>query len=337
MVNNRFEARVFSTTSLVGVTQTGTARQNFFIDRGTPISTYPGSSVSYDVFKAVKAYNATDASISGGLHFGTNLAATPLLNAPTIVQRRNSVSFATARTIGFFAKVTPGGAYVVSSETDPVGGKGRIVVNCYDSNFALLTNLSATYPDLLKSLAGATYLYTGFYGGGYTDGLDNNELLFQISSAVHYVRVNIAGGSAAAWLQSIRLQQLSPSATPIRCFSGLDTDDAALFSGIAPGTGINGSYARGQIVHNAVAATGQPSYWQCVTAGRLAPAWAISTAYVVGAVVLNDINKIYACTTAGTSAGAGGPTGIGTGIVDGTVVWDYIAPLATFLAGANLP
>ena len=337
VINNRFEAKVFGTTSLVGVTQTGTARQNFFIDRGTPISTYPGSSVSYDVFKAVKAYNATNAAISGGLHFGTSSAATPLLNTTNIIQRRNSVSFASSRTIGFFAKVTPGGAYVVSSETDPVGTKGRIVINCYDSNFVLLTNASATYPDLLKSLAGAPVLYTASYGGGYTDSVDNNEFLFQISSAVDYIRVNVAGGSGAAWLQSIRLQQLSPSATPILCFSGLDTTDAALFSGIAPGTGINGSYARGQIIHNAVAATGQPSYWQCVTAGRLAPAWAISTAYVVGAVVLNDTNKIYACTTAGTSAGAGGPTGTGTGIVDGTVVWDYIAPLATFLAGANLP
>ena len=337
VVNNRFEARVFDTNSLNGVTQTGTARQNFFLSLSTPVNNYPGSSVSYDVFKAVKAYNTTNAAISGGLHFGLSSSAVPFLNATNITQRRNSVSISSSRTIGFFAKVTPGSAYNVTTETDSVGTAGRIVINCYDANFNLLTNASATYPDLLKDLAGSPVLYTASYGGGYTDNADSNDFLFQLSSAVHYIRVSVAGGTNAAWLQSIRLQQLNPSDAPIRCFSGLDTMDSALFAGAIPTGGVNGSYARGQVVHNAVAASGQPSYWQCVTAGRLAPAWAVSTAYVVGAVVLNDTNKIYACTTAGTSAGAGGPTGTGTAIADGTAVWDYIAPLATFLAGANLP
>jgi hypothetical protein len=337
VVNNRFEARVFGTNSLPGITQTGTARQNLFVSIGDPEIQYPGSTVSYDVFKSVKAYNATNAGISGGLHIGSSSAATPFLNATSITQRRNSVSIASSRSIGFFAKVTPGGCYVVATETDPAGTPGRIIVNCYDANFVLLTNASATYPDLLRNINGSPIGYTASYGGGYTDNADGNDYLFQLSSAVHYIRVNVSGGTNPAWVQSIRLQQLSKSAAPIRCFSGLDTNDGTLFSGISPATGINGSYARGEIIHNAVAASGQPSYWQCVTAGRLAPAWAISTAYVVGAVVLNDTNKIYACVTAGTSAGAGGPTGTGAGIVDGTAVWDYIAPLATFLAGANLP
>jgi hypothetical protein len=49
-------------------------------------------------------------------------------------------------------------------------------------------------------------------------------------------------------------------------------------------------------------------------------AWAPSTAYIVGNVVTNG-DGIYQCTTSGTSAGSGGPTGVGTGITDGTVVW----------------
>jgi len=335
VVNNRFEARVFGANSLAGVTQTGNARQNLFVSLETPENDYPGSTVSYDVFKAVKAYNATNASISGGLHIGGPGNATPLLDANNIRQRRNSVSFPISRNIGFFAKVTPGGSYVVSTETDPNGGKGRIYVNCYDANFTLLTGGS----DLYRNIAGDPNAYNGAaFGGAYEDNADGNDFLFQLSSNVHFIRVCVAGSSGGeVWLQSIRLQQLSKSAAPIRCFSGLDTNDGTLFSAISPATGINGSYARGEIIHNAVAASGQPSYWQCVTRGRLAPAWAISTAYVVGAVVLNDTNKIYACVTAGTSAGAGGPTGTGSGIVDGTAVWDYIAPLATFLAGANLP
>lgn len=55
-------------------------------------------------------------------------------------------------------------------------------------------------------------------------------------------------------------------------------------------------------------------------------AWTISTAYVVGDHAVNDTSpvKIYICTTGGTSAGSGGPTGTGTGISDGSVVWDYV-------------
>lgn len=55
----------------------------------------------------------------------------------------------------------------------------------------------------------------------------------------------------------------------------------------------------------------------------LATAWAISTAYVVGDVRSNA-TRIYICTTAGTSAGAGGPTTTAGAITDNTVVWRYI-------------
>ncbi len=54
-----------------------------------------------------------------------------------------------------------------------------------------------------------------------------------------------------------------------------------------------------------------------------APNWAASTAYVVGNKVKNDSGKIYTCSTAGTSAGSGGPTGTGSEITDNTAKWDY--------------
>lgn len=52
-------------------------------------------------------------------------------------------------------------------------------------------------------------------------------------------------------------------------------------------------------------------------------AWAGSTAYSLGDKVVNGGNAYY-CTTSGTSAASGGPSGTGTGIADGTVVWKYI-------------
>lgn len=54
-------------------------------------------------------------------------------------------------------------------------------------------------------------------------------------------------------------------------------------------------------------------------------AWQSTHAYVVGDRVINDSpSKGYVCTTAGTSAGSGGPTGTGGSISDGSVVWSYV-------------
>ena len=58
-----------------------------------------------------------------------------------------------------------------------------------------------------------------------------------------------------------------------------------------------------------------------------AAAWIATHAYVatpgVRSVVTND-GRTYICTTGGTSAGSGGPTGTGTAIADGSVVWSYL-------------
>jgi len=52
-------------------------------------------------------------------------------------------------------------------------------------------------------------------------------------------------------------------------------------------------------------------------------AWVGSTSYSVGNVVSKS-GKAYQCTTAGTSASSGGPTGTGSSITDGTVTWRYL-------------
>ncbi len=62
--------------------------------------------------------------------------------------------------------------------------------------------------------------------------------------------------------------------------------------------------------------------------------WIAATGYLVGDYVLNSGNT-YICTTAGTSAGSGGPTTTGTGITDGGCVWDF-APSLTGVDPANL-
>lgn len=55
----------------------------------------------------------------------------------------------------------------------------------------------------------------------------------------------------------------------------------------------------------------------------LLPSWTVTTAYVVGDRVTNA-SRAYRCITAGTSAGAGGPTTDADDITDGTVHWQYL-------------
>ncbi len=62
-----------------------------------------------------------------------------------------------------------------------------------------------------------------------------------------------------------------------------------------------------------------------------ATAWAITTAYVVGDIRKNS-GRIYYCITAGTSAGAGGPTTTSDDITDGTAHWRYVGEGAGYVA-----
>ncbi len=52
--------------------------------------------------------------------------------------------------------------------------------------------------------------------------------------------------------------------------------------------------------------------------------WSASHEYLLYDRVTSDSDKTYQCTTAGISAGSGGPTGAGDGITDGTVIWKYV-------------
>lgn len=88
---------------------------------------------------------------------------------------------------------------------------------------------------------------------------------------------------------------------------------------------VNGVFANmavkltGQFINVNHKNTTPPNFVQYVVA-----AWAAATAYTTGEKATNDSGKEYIAAAAGISASAGGPTGKGSGIVDGTVVWDYV-------------
>lgn len=99
-----------------------------------------------------------------------------------------------------------------------------------------------------------------------------------------------------------------------------------------PVSGVNPSNV-GDRIWNQAPVSGGSDGWICTTAGAFANsgAWAPLTPYTRGDAttapqsVTNDGGKIYWCTVTGTSAGAGGPTGTGLDIVDGTCHWRFIA------------
>ena len=66
------------------------------------------------------------------------------------------------------------------------------------------------------------------------------------------------------------------------------------------------------------------------------PAWLPSREYDVGDRRTNSGN-VYIVTTAGTSAASGGPSGTGTGIADGTVVWAFVVTGSGLLRGVAAP
>jgi hypothetical protein len=66
------------------------------------------------------------------------------------------------------------------------------------------------------------------------------------------------------------------------------------------------------------------TYIEFVNITSLDPSWAPDTLYQRGNNVTNG-GIVYQCIATGTSAGSGGPTGRGSGIVDGGTVWNYVA------------
>lgn len=63
--------------------------------------------------------------------------------------------------------------------------------------------------------------------------------------------------------------------------------------------------------------------------------WIALTAYALAQQVNNGGN-CYKCTTAGTSAGSGGPAGTGSGISDGSCVWAYVGTADMTLVTTNI-
>lgn len=87
-------------------------------------------------------------------------------------------------------------------------------------------------------------------------------------------------------------------------------------TGTWSGTGIANGYATYFRIKDSAGSV-------CHAQGDIGEPWQASRAYVLGMQVVNGGN-VYKCTTAGTSAASGGPTGTTTA-TDNTVTWTYVS------------
>lgn len=246
------------------------------------------------------------------------------------------------------------------------GTTGRPCFAALDANGNLLSGAAAetavnpftgapfaieTYVKANGTIAPSSIITAG--GGSYqpeSDLLQARAVFVTVRPEVKTLLFMVVGGSAQVGVQGMSVTSFGfankiGSAYPnldglsaLRVFSPLDDGGDDLIASANPATaGAHGFYRRGQRIENAAAASGQPTGWICTTAGWLARAWSVGTAYPTkGALVINDSGKAYELVTPGTSAGSGGPTGTGTNIADGGCVWKYIGVKAAFASDQNL-
>lgn len=87
---------------------------------------------------------------------------------------------------------------------------------------------------------------------------------------------------------------------------------------------------------HAAPAVGSPPGGVCTVAGTFNPTARAANTNVQYGTRRSNAGNLYRCAQKGATDGGSGPTGTGSGIVDGTVVWDYMGP-ATNPTFVNLP
>jgi hypothetical protein len=182
-----------------------------------------------------------------------------------------------------------------------------------------------------KSLCGGSalqtadggYLYLISPSTGASFGVPNVA-----GSTTRFIMVGLSNLAEVRGLTFSVPPGMGTGAVPLRVVTpwGLSSD----MSRHSVGVPIRGYFLRaGEFIKNISTGANEPEGWIVKTEGALAPAWATATVMVFEELRVGDAGtRVYACQTAGTSGGGSEPTGTGTGISDGTLLWDYICPVA---------
>jgi len=221
---------------------------------------------------------------------------------------------------------------------------GSIVAVAWDATGARLTG-DATDPlgdeKYIKNVSGG-WAATANFGGGYTAASFSGGL-FSVRPEVQTMWIGLASATVQSFdltgYWTVETLDNTVGIQSVSTWVPLDDDGAVPLASANPATaGTHGYYSKGHVVYNTGAASGQPMGWQCTTAGWLAGPWVAGAVLTrIGRIQTNDSGKMYQLMTAGTCAGAGGPTGTGSGIADNTCIWNYVGVQAVFTALANVP
>lgn len=318
-----------------GITETTRARHNRYLSY-TNYQNQPETWNSGDLLNHVTGYSTTLAHIAGPFFFAPSGGGAPSSTASNtlIATAEDSVKLAAGSSIAIGMRIDTSviKRWVIRSTVKVGSANPYMWFACFDAAGTRLDNSGGT--DYVNgAVAGGTLTYSASYGKVWYSGGPVADMSVTFDAAVQEAYIYFSGGSGACFLRGITLMTpdtpLTHGIAVMPAIRGAECRRAV----IDPTTCVHGSYLIGEQIANATPGATAAPYWRCTGSGRLAPAWAITTVYVIGEVVTNDAGKVYIATTGGTSAGAGGPAGVGVGIADNTVVWKYVGTLATFLPG----
>ena len=137
-----------------------------------------------------------------------------------------------------------------------------------------------------------------------------------------------ASGTAMAPTDCYALYNMTPAELGLRVRLGAREHASQIGGAIVSLLPFTGTTAAGSRIF----ATTSAGIFDITTPTEATPlqAWTPGEPGVVPTDIFSNGGNNYVCTTGGTTAASGdGPTGNGTGIVDGTVIWDYLPPSAT--------
>jgi hypothetical protein len=310
------------------LSETGSARLNL-IEWANDKSRAKSRARSPLLAAAVKSYSSGNTSITGGLHW-TEGAGDPVLacSNSTVEMGVNCVRLNSAsRSIGFFVDIEGGESFRLWADIEQ-GKTCSVAVAAYNATGARMSYPGGgALPDIRTLYAGeGKYNYWSTdMGGAYVSPSTRNYMQFTAGSTVKRLRVFVTGGEG--FVRSFGIERLTEAQAPLSQHSGVRASMWTHYCNGDPNAGTFGIYGRGDLALIDTAAGSGLDAYQWTVGGYLCPIWAISTAVTLGMLRHNSGN-VYECTTAGTTAGAGGPSGTGSAITDGTAVWKYISAKA---------
>lgn len=207
------------------------------------------------------------------------------------------------------------------------GSKGRLLISARKADGTQWTDADVDSPYIHS---GSGLIFSGATFAGWREVVDSSsDLFFSAIDDVDHVLIQFTQGV----MQRAQIQCLDQGSPVVTSgFIGFNTTQR--MTKISP---VDGFWTKGEEAVNFDATAAQPIHWKAEANGWAnGTTWVITTAYVINDIRFNGTD-VYICRIAGTSAGAGGPSGTGQGIVDGTVTWDFVGARVTFRPGPAMP